>query len=51
MTIRGAYIRGGAYYRHIFIVLQVDGPITGRAYKQGAYKRQFMYGIYIYIYI
>jgi len=43
---RGGFISrggGGAYNRMYFFCLQVDGPITGGAYKRGggAYKRQF----------
>ena len=51
----GAYIRGGAYkwgggggggggggvITDVFYCFQVDGPITGGAYKRGAYNQNF----------
>ena len=37
---RGGLISGGAYNGMYFFSLQVDGPVTGRTYKGGAYKRQ-----------
>ena len=46
---RGGLISGGAYNQMYFFCLQVDGPITGGlgAYKQGAYKQQFVVALLI----